>query len=132
MHDNVDDFNSKWFDIAKGKPEAVGVDGPSIPRHCGRQRGQSNVPAEEPAEYYRRSVTIPFLDHLLSQLDHRFSSDQQRVVRGLSLVPSVMKEDSRWKEHVMDLATFYQCDLPSSDNMDGTCVLADKMGRSCW
>ena len=84
VHDNVDDFNSKWFDIAKGKSEAVGADGPSIPQCCGRQTGRSNVPAEEPVVYYRRSVTIPVLNHLLSQLDHRFSSDQQRVVHGLS------------------------------------------------
>ena len=58
VHDNVDDFNSKWFDIAKNKSEAVGADGPMIPR---RQSGRVNVPAE----YYKRSVTIPFLDHLI-------------------------------------------------------------------
>ena len=33
--DNVDDFNSKWFDIGKNKSEVVGADGPTIPR---RQR----------------------------------------------------------------------------------------------
>ena len=82
MCDNVDDFNSKWFDIAKNKLEAVGVDAPKIPRHCGHQRGWDNVPSEEPAEYYKRSDTIPFLDHLLSQLQSRFSNDQQLVAHG--------------------------------------------------
>lgn len=124
VRDNVDDFNSNWFDIAKGKSEAVGADGPALPRRCGRQRDRNNVPAEEPAEYYKRSITIPFLDHLLTQFDQRFSSDQQRVVLGLSLVPAVMKEDTKWKENVMDLAAFYQSDLPSSDNLD--------MELVCW
>ena len=31
VHDNVDDFNSKWFDVAKGKSAAVGADGPALP-----------------------------------------------------------------------------------------------------
>ena len=43
---------------------------------------------------------------------------------GLCLVPAVMKEDTKWKENVMDLAAFYQNDLPSSDNLD--------MEFVCW
>ena len=39
---------------------------PALPRRCGRQRGRNNVLAEEPAECYKRSITIPFLDHLPS------------------------------------------------------------------
>ena len=125
VRDNVDDFNSKWFDIAKNKSEAVGADGPTVPRRCGRQRGRDNVPAEEPAEYYKRSITIPFLDHLVTQLQSRFSNDQQLVARGLSLVPAIMKDSgSSWKKHVMDLATVYEGDLPSADNMDMEIV--------CW
>ena len=125
VRDNVDDFNSKWLDIAKTKSEVVGADGPMIPRRCGRQRGRDNVPAEEPAEYYKRSITIPLLDHLLSQLQSRFSNDQQLVVRGLSLVPAIMMEsDASWKKHVVDLATVYEGDLPSVDNIDMEIV--------CW
>ena len=43
VRDNVDDFNSNWFDIAKGKSEAVGAVGPALPRRCGRQRDRNNV-----------------------------------------------------------------------------------------
>ena len=69
-------------------------------------------------------VKLALSGTVLSQLNHCFSSDQQLLVGGLSLVPSVMKEDSSWKEYVMDLATLYQCDLPSCDNMD--------MELVCW
>lgn len=58
VRDNVDNFNSTWFDIAQNKSGAVGADGPTIPRRCGRH--------VEPAEYYKRSITIPSLDHLVS------------------------------------------------------------------
>ena len=40
-------------------------------------RNRENTPAEEPSEYFKRTITIPFLDHLLSQLEERFISDQQ-------------------------------------------------------
>ena len=77
VRDKVEDFHTQWFDLAKSMSEAVGAKGPEIPRRCGRQRHRDNVPAEEPKDYYKRSITIPFLDHLLTQLQERFSSDHQ-------------------------------------------------------
>ena len=44
--------------------ESVGAPGPTLPRICSRQRHRSNVPADSPQEYYRRTVSVPFLDHL--------------------------------------------------------------------
>ena len=32
---------------------------PSMPRKCVRQTHRSNVPAETPSAYYRRSISIP-------------------------------------------------------------------------
>ena len=61
VRDKVDDFHTQWFELAKSKAEA---DSPSIPRRCGWQRNRDNTPAEESRE---RTITIPFLDHLLSQ-----------------------------------------------------------------
>ena len=59
------------------------------------------------------------MDHLLSQLEERFGDDQQHVVHGLNLVPSIMKDSSsRWRENVMDIATIYRDDLPMADNLD--------------
>ena len=47
---------------------------PSLPRVCERQCHSSNVPAQTPSEYYRRNLSIPVLDHLLSELETRFST----------------------------------------------------------
>ena len=52
----------------------VGVE-PSGPRIAARQRQRSNIPAESPEEYYHRNLAIPLLDHVLSQLDSRFSGN---------------------------------------------------------
>ena len=104
----------------------VGANGPEIPRRCGRQRHWDNVPAEDPKEYYKRSITIPFLDHLLTQLEERFSGDHQRVALGLSLVPSVMKntQQTQWSADVKELVGLYHDDLPSPENLD--------MEMLCW
>lgn len=64
------------------------------------------------------------MDHLSCQLEEQFSSDQQRVVLGLSLVPSIMKETPQWLEHATELAKIYNHDLPSPHNLD--------MEFLCW
>ena len=41
----------------------------SLLRLVGRQTQRSNVSCTNPEEYFRRSVTIPFLDHLLQEIN---------------------------------------------------------------
>ena len=69
--------------------DSVGVE-PSLPRLCGRQSHRSNVPAQTPSEYYRRTVTIPVLDHLLSEMEAQFSTHQETALLGLHLIPSIL------------------------------------------
>ena len=42
-------------------------------RICSRQ-ARANHPSSTIEEYYRRSLAIPFLDHLESQIDTRFTA----------------------------------------------------------
>ena len=63
--------------------------------------------------YYRRSLTIPFLDHLIKELEDRFSSNSKIATSGLCLVPSVMSKRDDWQANVKDLALLYQADLPA-------------------
>ena len=44
---------------------------------------RSNIPAESPEVYYRRNVMIPFLDHILIEMENRFGEIQQT-----NLIPS--------------------------------------------
>ena len=67
-----------------------------------------NAPARDPSDYYKRSITITFLDHLLCQLEEKFGDDQQHVCPGQNFVPSIVKDSSsRWKENAIDIATIY-------------------------
>ena len=41
---------------------------PSVPRLAGRQTHGNNVPSDNAEEFYRGTVTIPFLDLLIQEL----------------------------------------------------------------
>lgn len=92
--------------------EAVDVE-LALPRRCGRQQHRSNMPGDTPSAYYRRQVSIPLLDHMLTEIDRRFGPHQKVALQGLCLVPSVMltmsAEDAKTK--AASLAEMYREDL---------------------
>ena len=81
---------------------------------------RSNTPADTPSEYYRRTITVPLLDHLISEMKSRFGKHQQTALLGLSIVPSVLvsipPEDLSSK--VQQLVELYENDLPSPECVD--------------
>ena len=74
-----------------------------------------NIPAEDSETYYRHTLTIPFLDQLVMEMNVRFSDTQRKAVLGLSLVPAAMDKD--WKAKAQELAGFCCDDLPDADNL---------------
>ena len=94
LREEIDDWHGIWFQSAVDIVEEVGTEKPSIPRRCNKQTQRANVEADEPEVYYRRSLTIPFLDHLMKELFHRM---QKVATSGLCLVPSVMSKKDNWK-----------------------------------
>ena len=117
---NIDDPHNHCFHTVEQMCSDIGVE-PSLPRRCGRQIHRTNVPADTPSTYYCRSVSIPLLDHLISEMDSRFSTHQKTAFFGLSLVPSITVspslEDCTTK--IQHLAKMYQEDLPSPSCIEG-------------
>ena len=89
VKENVDTHHNEWFETVSEMCSSVGTT-PSMPRTCGRQRHRTNTPASTPSEYFKRTITVPILDHFLVELDRRFSSHHQTAIQGLYLVPSVL------------------------------------------
>ena len=115
---HIDEQHSKWYLVVDKMCSDVGTV-PSTPRRCGRQTHRSNVPADTPCEYYRRTISIPVLDHLVAELKTRFDNHQKTALLGLSLVPSLFvqsKDDPFSRVH--KLAKQYECDLPSPECLD--------------
>lgn len=71
---NVDAYFASLFKISTEIASSVGVTPSQLPRTCGRQNNRNNVPAESLEEYYRRTIAIPFLDHMISELKRRFNA----------------------------------------------------------
>ena len=119
---NINQNNNRWYNLAVQLSARVNGNSPSIPRRCSRQTQRDNVPAETPEEYYRRSLTIPFLDHILSHMETRFSGLQQKAVMALQITPSVILQNTHQanveENNSDELVDFFKDDLPSPSTVD--------------
>jgi hypothetical protein len=89
----------------------------SLPRLAPCQRHRTNISSDSIEEYYRRAVMVPFLDHILRELDERFSEMHRKVVQIFTLLPSNLPISSTCSSEVTgplrSLVDIYQHDLPS-------------------
>ena len=118
VRENIDSYHKKWFDAAVALGQKVNASDPQLPRRCVRQTARSNVPGDTPEVYFRCSLTAPFLDELINHIDQRFSDIQQKVIRGLSIVPSVIKSDSYSNSNLNELTEFYHDYVPNPVSLD--------------
>ena len=118
LRENVDKYHDQWFAEVEQLSASIGTE-PSLPRLCGRQTHRSNIPSQTPKEYYRRTITIPLLDHILTEMKSRFSQHQQTAVTGLLLVPSILvtKSLSEATSKIVELGDMYSDDLPNSTSL---------------
>ena len=110
----IEVFHDKVYDEAKELAEDIGSNEEKPRTVNGRQMQCCNIPAETTTEYFKRSLTIPFLDYLLSEMKERFSvTNRQAVTAILSLLPQIaIKCALDYK-----LFTFYENDLPSYSSL---------------
>ncbi|XP_062592729.1 52 kDa repressor of the inhibitor of the protein kinase-like [Saccostrea cucullata] len=85
----------------------------AVPRMCNRQTSRNNVSADTPEQYFCRSVFIPYLDHLLSELKSRFSTANAITSKALSLIPSNLHllDD----QQVRSIVDHFENDLPCKE-----------------
>ena len=112
VRDDVVTHHKAWYQIAVATGDKVGAT-QTIPRRCGRQTARSNVPADTPEEYYRRAITIPFLDEMFTHLDRRFSEIQRKAMAALWVVPVVLMSCNVNESQIKDLVEMYGEDMPS-------------------
>ena len=86
----IDETHRHWYEQAVNLAKSVGTS-PLTPRICSNQTMRANPPSQSTEEYYRITVSSPLLDHLISQLDLRFSPDKIEIMKkGFLLVPFYM------------------------------------------
>jgi hypothetical protein len=67
---NVEQFKRQCFERSVKICEPLNIE---IKKHrtCGRQLMRDNVRAEGPEDYFRKSITVPFLDYTLNEMTTR-------------------------------------------------------------
>ena len=71
----VDEFHNKWYKEALTLTEKINITD-IMPRVVGTHIHRSNIPAGSVSDYYKRTITIPLLDHLMHELDYTFDSSK--------------------------------------------------------
>ena len=109
--------HEQWYSEAKSLAQSVNID-PSRPRTVHRQIHRDNTPAESVSEYYERSLTLPFLDHLTSQMQTPFSDRNMAVLNGFYAFPEKVLSVPNCK--VKFGAFLEECldDLPETRHID--------------
>lgn len=105
------EFNS-CFEDAKQIAEDLDIV-VKTPRVCSKQQHRENMSTNNPGDYYRSVVAIPFLDFLLNELDTRFQKEDMAAYSICSLLPVYITNLSN--EELSKLASklqFWGNDLP--------------------
>ena len=90
----------------------------SILRRTNQQQHHDNVPAETPSVYYERTVAIPLLDHLQSDMKTYFNPTNDAVLSSLlNLFPELVAVGDR-NPNIEAALEFYENDLPSPHEVD--------------
>lgn len=116
LRSDVERFHTQTYNEALVLCQSVGIE-ESTPRVTNRQQHRQNLPSSNSSEYFKRTTTIPLLDHLISELSIRFDeSSSQFLLQFVNLLPSeIIKHPSRITQAEFDdLLKFYEDDLPSS------------------
>ena len=114
---------SEIYQQARSLASQVGED-ISAPRVVGIQRHRANPPASTALEHFRIAIYKPFMSHLISELETRFTESRSVINQLCKLVPpcSITPQDVR------ELSDFYYGDLHSPGYLESEV----KRWRDMW
>ena len=112
---NIDKYYDEWYSEVCKLAQEINFNEP-VPRTCARQTARENFPAESPS-HYKLSLSIPFIDTVLSELKMRFKEKQKCIFEDLYLIQYIMvgslknNTDMSWKDHFKIFSKFYESDF---------------------
>ena len=116
LRGNVDEFSQRIFQhscrIAEKSEITV-----AIPRVSQRQRHRSNPDCDSADQYYRCTIVIPLLDHLINDLSSRFHAHAKQVATLQALLPAKITPASS-VDDIEQAVSFYASDLPNAGIVD--------------
>ena len=92
------------------------------PRAASRLKGASG-----PEEYFRATITVPLLEHVVNDLDSRFDTKNMNAYFGYCAIPEKLvrvlgdghgSKKYSWQEKFKGFCAFYHQDLPNFQSLD--------------
>ena len=117
LRTDIDATHDSFYQMALDLAKESNIN-PDKKRTAEHQMHRANVPANTTSDYYKRAVTIPFLDQLLGQVQSRFSEGNLDILNMTYGMPNVVLSDPNWKEHFLRFLKKYEDDLPDVDFLE--------------
>ena len=89
----------------------------SMPRISPRQAHRANTEFSSVEDYFKKTVTIPFLDHIITNLSSRFDMHVKQAALIQKLIPSKVTENFTISD-ISNAIHFYKDDLPNPGIVD--------------
>ena len=87
-------------------------------RKCSTQKHRSNVPADSPELFHKRSIFLPLLDGVITQMDSRFSKHNKNALKLGIILPNqakhIVDSESENTVNIEECFNFYRHLLPYS------------------
>ena len=97
---DIDATHDSFYQVALDLEKESNIN-PVKKRTAEHQMHRVNVPANTTSDYYKRAVTISFLDQLLGQVQSRLSEGNLDILNMTYGMPNVVVSYPNWKEHFL-------------------------------
>ncbi|XP_040038616.2 THAP domain containing 12a isoform X2 [Gasterosteus aculeatus] len=111
VSDNIDVYHEFWNDEAFNIATAMEVP-VKVPRSFLRKH-QLESGSIRPESYYKEHLSIPVVEHVIREMTEIFAEDHLKVLRGLSLVPTLIEKYKSMKPEEESIQVF-QKDIPNA------------------
>lgn len=104
-------FNGSWFKETSDMAHVFNTD-IEVPRLCKKQTLRENHPGDTPKDYFRVSIAVPFLEHLVEQMKDRFKN-AQLAQDAMKLIPAnILQQGPCFSVDAGQLVEIWGDDIP--------------------
>ncbi|XP_054482069.1 THAP domain containing 12a [Anoplopoma fimbria] len=114
VSDNIDVYHEFWNDEAVNLAAAMEIP-VKVPRSFLRKH-QLESGAIRPESHYKEHLSVPVLEHVIKEITEIFCEDHLKVLRCLSLVPTVIEQHKSTKPEEESVQVFKD-DIPSAGTL---------------
>ena len=113
---NIDIKHQQWFEHATtiSNKHTITVQKPCV---VNVQKHRENHESQSVDAYYCRSLTIPFLDRVVNQLEERFSTRHRIHGYAFYAIPSHVVTHNEWKKQIDSFQELYKNLLPNAASL---------------